>query len=81
MGTVDMVNPHFQHLRLYLSISVFIILALVKLLTEEKKNASKAASLEEMLPKSSLHHMLSGSYSVKHRNNCFPWTHTLISSS
>lgn len=51
----------------------------MKLPTEEKKkNASKAASLEEMLPKSSLHHMLSGSYSVKHCNNCFSWTHLLV---
>lgn len=75
MSTVAMVSPHFQ--QLCLSTSVFITLALVKLLTEEKK----AAYLEEMLPKSSLHHMLSGSYSVKHRNNCFSWTETLISSS
>lgn len=75
MGTVAKVNPHFQ--QLCLCTSVFIVLALVKLLTEEKK----AACLEEMLPKSSLPHMLSGSYSVKHHNNCFSWTETLVSSS
>lgn len=75
MGTVATVNPRFQ--QLFLFTSVFITLALLKLLTEEKK----AASLEKMLPKSSLHHMLSGSYSVKHCNNCFSWTETLTSSS
>lgn len=77
MGAVAMVKPHFQ--QLFSSTSVFITLALAKLLTEEKKK--KLVSLEEMLPKSSLHHMLSGSCSVKHRNNCFSWTETLISSS
>jgi len=75
MGTVAMVSPHFQPL--CLSTSLFITLAFVKLPTEGKKSAS----LEEMLLKSSLHHMLSGSYSVKHLNNCFSWTETLISSS
>lgn len=75
MGTVATANPHFQ--QLFLFTSVFITRASVKRFTEGKK----AASLEEMLPKSSLHHVLSGSCSVKHRNNCFPWTETLISHS
>lgn len=75
MGTVAMVNPHFQ--QLWLSASVFITLALVELLAEEKKGCF----LRRNVAKSSLHHMLSGSYSVKHRNNCFSWTETLISSS
>lgn len=35
MGIVAMVNPHFQ--QIFLSTSVFITLALVKLLTEEKR--------------------------------------------